>query len=92
MPAFVNTMPPDSFGGSTWQINLLENYKKAVLTDVNGFRNIGPPTRAGAVHVARAVSAMVQSGYYGWLRDLYRLVFGFHLEEAEARRGVAVQT
>jgi hypothetical protein len=91
LPAFTNAMPPDSFGASTWQINLLENYKKVVLADANGFRSIGPFTRAGAVQVARAVSAMVQSGYYGWLRDLYRLVFGFHLEEAEARKGVAVQ-
>ncbi len=92
LPAFTKTMPTDSFGGLTWQVNLLENYKKAVLADANGFRDVGPPTRAAAVHVGRAVAAMVQSGYYGWLRDLYRLVFGFYLEEAGARKGVAVQT
>lgn len=92
LPAFTKTMSPESFGGLTWQVNLLENYRKAVLSDANAFRDIGPPMRAGAVSVARAVAAMVQSGYYGWLRDLYRLVFGFYVEEAEARRGVAVQT
>lgn len=92
LPAFVKTMPSDSFGGLTWQVNLLEQYKKAVLADPNGFRDIGPPTRAGAVNVARAVAAMIQSGYYGWLRDLYRLVFGFYIEEAMARKGVTVQT
>jgi hypothetical protein len=93
LPTFAKTMPTDSFGGLTWQVNLLENYKKAVLADANGFREIGTPMRAGAMYVARAVAAMVQSsGQYGWLRDLYRLVFGFYLEEANARKGVAVQT
>ncbi|KAF7510983.1 hypothetical protein GJ744_005529 [Endocarpon pusillum] len=92
LPTFTKSMPSDSFGSLTWQVNLLENYKKAVLADVNGFREIGPPMRAGAVYVARAVAAMVQTGYYGWLRDLYRLVFGFYIEEAGSRKGVAVQT
>jgi hypothetical protein len=35
---------------------------------------------------------MVQSGRYSWLRDLYRLVFGFHVEEAIGRKGVVIQT
>lgn len=92
LPAFTKTMPSDSFGSLTWQVNLLENYKKAVLADPSAFRDIGPPTRAGAVNVARVVAAMIQSGHYGWLRDLYRLVFGFYLEEAGATKGVTVQT
>jgi hypothetical protein len=95
-PAFTKTMPSDSFGGLTWQVNLLEHYKKAVVADANGFRDIGPPMRAGAVYVARAVTAMVNStgagGGYGWLRDLYRLVFGFYLEDAGQKKGIAVQT
>jgi hypothetical protein len=85
-------MPADSFGSLAWQLNLLDHYRKAVLADPGGFRELGPPMRAGAVYVARAVTAMVQTGWYGWLRDLFRLVFGFYLEEAGGRKGVAVQT
>lgn len=89
-------MPSDSFGGLTWQVNLLEQYKKAVLADGNNFRDVGPPMRASAIYVGKAVGAMVNStgldGGYGWLRDLFRLVFGFYLEEAEERKGIAVQT
>ncbi len=92
LPMFAKSMPSDSFGNLTWQVNLLENYKKAILADPNGFREIGPPMRAGAVYVARAVTAILQTGYYGWLRDLYRLIFGFYIEEARVRKGVAVQT
>lgn len=90
---FVRSLPESAFGMQSWQLSLLENYKKVIAGDP-GFRNLGPSVRASAVDVAKAVQAMVQSGYFGWMRDLYRLVFGFYLEEALAgeRRGVLVQT
>ena len=53
---------------------------------------MGAPGHAGAVDIARAVQSMVQNGQYTWLRDLYRLVFGFHVEEAVGRRNVSIQT
>lgn len=87
LPAFVKSLSSNSFGTLSWQISLLENYKKLVVVDP-AFRNIGAPTRADAVDVARAVQAMVQSGQYSWLRDLYRLVFGFHTDEASSRKNV----
>lgn len=91
LPQFVKSLPDNAFGPLSWQVMLLDNYKKVVGGDP-GFRNIGPPMRAGAVEVARVVRAMVQSGYFVWLRDLYRLVFGFHLEESATKQAVAVQT
>lgn len=38
--------------------------------------------RASADNISRAVQAMVNSGHFGWLKDLFRLVFGFGVEDA----------
>ena len=91
LPTFVKSLPDTAFGVQSWQLLLLDNYKKVVAGDP-AFRNIGPPVRAAAVDVAKAVQAMVQSGYHTWLRDLYRLVFGFYIEEAQGRMNVGIQT
>ncbi|KAJ5175505.1 uncharacterized protein N7482_001382 [Penicillium canariense] len=91
LAAFVKSLPSDAFGSAPWQSSLLKNYRKLVTFDPV-FRNVGPQARVGAIEVARACQAMVQNGQYAWLRDLYRLVFGFHLEEAMGRKGVTIQT
>jgi hypothetical protein len=93
LQTFVKSLPETAFGMQSWQLSLLENYRKVIAGDP-GFRNLGPSVRASGVDVAKAVQAMVQSGYFGWMRDLYRLVFGFYMEEALAgeRRGVLIQT
>jgi len=91
LSSFVKSLPSDAFGSTPWQISLLKNYKKVVAFDPS-FRNVGLQARVGAIDVAHACQAMLQSGQYSWLRDLYRLVFGFHLEEAMGRKGVVIQT
>ena len=93
LPKFVSALPEGAFGSQSWQLSLLENYKKVVGGDP-AFRNIGPPVRAQAGEVAKAVKQMVQSGYFTWLRDLFRLVFGFYIEDAgqASRRSISVQT
>ncbi|KAK2739422.1 hypothetical protein FQN55_009495 [Onygenales sp. PD_40] len=92
LASFVKSLSSDSFGTSPWQYTLLENYKKLVVFD-SAFRDVSPPARAGALDVANAVQSMVQhNGQYAWLQDLYRLVFGFHTEEAIHRKSVTVQT
>ncbi|EEH41015.2 hypothetical protein PAAG_03301 [Paracoccidioides lutzii Pb01] len=92
LSAFVKSLSSDSFGTLVWQRTLLENYKKLVVFDA-AFRDVAPPARAGAVDVANAVRSMVlHNGQYIWLQDLYRLVFGFHTEEALHRKSVTVQT
>ena len=73
-----------------WQVALLKNYKQLVAFDP-AFRTVGPSARAGAADVACAVEVMVQSGQHLWLRDLYRLVFGFHIDEAVSRKGMMLQ-
>ena len=53
----------------------------------------GPARRARAGDVARSVRWFVGShGQYAWLRDLYRVVFGFRVEEGEGRGGVVIQS
>ena len=91
LSSFVKTLPSNSFGTQPWQLHLLENYKKLVASDP-AFRNAGPSRRASADGVARSVRWMVGSGQYVWLSDLFRLVFGFHVEEAEGRGGVWIQS
>ena len=120
LPAFVKTLPSNSFGTKAWQLQLLDSYKKLVASDP-GFRSPGggfggsggssvasgggggggtvgnsqqqqQPRRARAVDVARSVRWMVGShGQYAWLKDLYRWVFGFHVEEGERRGDVVIQ-
>jgi hypothetical protein len=91
LSSFVKSLSSDSFGPLPWQVTLLDSYKKLVVLDP-AFRVVGAPIRAGALDIARAVQAMTQNGQYSWLRDLYRLVFGFHLEEAAYRKNVTIQT
>ncbi len=88
LPEFVNSLPDDAFGRQAWQVSLLENYRKAVMND-SGFRHLGVAGtlgergRVNPVDVARAVRGMTSCVYgFGWLRDLYRHVFGFYVDEA----------
>ncbi|KAI9872867.1 MAG: hypothetical protein M1830_001103 [Pleopsidium flavum] len=91
LAVFVKSLSSNAFGNLPWHGNLLDAYKKLVSSDP-GFRVVGPPRRASAADVERAVQWMVKSGQYVWLRDLFRLVFGFHTEEAELRQNVTIQT
>ncbi|PYI04464.1 hypothetical protein BO78DRAFT_471244 [Aspergillus sclerotiicarbonarius CBS 121057] len=88
--SFVKSLSSDAFGSMPWQVALLKNYKRLVAFDP-AFRSVGPSARASAADVASAVQIMVQGGQYPWLRDLYRLVFGFHVEEAASRKGMMLQ-
>ena len=89
-PIFCKSLSSNSFGTTQWQMSLLEKYKKLVANDPT-FKSIGPPRRASALDVAKAVMWMVRGGQYIWLKDLFRLVCGFHVEEAGGRKGVWVQ-
>jgi hypothetical protein len=88
--SFVKSLSSDSFGSLPWQGTLLENYKRLVTSDP-AFRVMGPSAQASAIDISHAVDEMVHDGRYTWLKDLYRLVLGFHPEEAVNRRSVSVQ-
>lgn len=93
LAAFVKSMPSNSFGTAPWQLYLLEQYKKLVGSDP-GFRHAGPVRRASARDVSQSVRWMVSGGQYVWLKDLFRLVMGWYVEEGEDhdRAGVIVQS
>lgn len=91
LSSFVKSLPSDAFGSLPWQMSLLESYKKFVGFDP-AFQNAGPQAQASAVDVSRAVKELMQRGKLTWLRDLYRLVFGFHVEEASNWEGPVLQT
>jgi hypothetical protein len=91
LAAFVKSIPSNSFGHAAWQMQLLEQYKKLVASDP-AFRSPGPSRRASAADVGQAVQWMAGSGQYLWLKDLFRLVFGFHVDEGEGRSTVMIQS
>ncbi|KAL2828119.1 hypothetical protein BJY01DRAFT_133590 [Aspergillus pseudoustus] len=90
LSSFVKSLSSDAFGSSPWQVSLLKHYKSLVAFEPV-FQTAGPPSRASAVDIAMAIKLMAQSGQYFWLYDLYRLVFGFHIEEVVGRDGIILQ-
>lgn len=91
LQSFVKSIPSNSFGNAPWQLQLLDHYKKLVASDP-GFRSPGPAKTVQASEVAKAVRWMVGIGQYTWLADLFRLVFGFRVEDGERRPDVFIQT
>ncbi|CAL8583530.1 hypothetical protein XPA_009151 [Xanthoria parietina] len=91
LQSFVKSIPSNSFGNERWQLQLLDKYKKLVASDA-AFKQPGPARRAAASDIARAVRWMVGSGQYLWLEDLFRLIFGFRVQEGEMRTDVFIQT
>jgi hypothetical protein len=93
LQAFVKSLPLGSFGSLQWHANLLGSYKDLVLSDPT-FRSAVtlpvPGKRANAADVAKSVNWMMKSGQYLWLKDLFKLVFGFRVEEAEKRGNVGI--
>ncbi|EXJ83591.1 hypothetical protein A1O1_07214 [Capronia coronata CBS 617.96] len=88
LPNFVKNLPDTAFGSQAWQVSLLDNYRKTIMND-SGFRNLGTAGTVGErgrlnpMEVGRAVLGMTSCVYgFGWLKDLYRFVFGFYAEEA----------
>lgn len=91
--AYVKALPTGSFGSLPWHTSLLANYKDLVVSD-STFRSAAtlpsPGKRASAQDVSKSVGWMMKSGKYLWLKDLYRLVFGFPAEEADKRKNTGI--
>jgi hypothetical protein len=93
LQAFVKSLPTGSFGPLPMHATLLQNYKNLVLAD-SAFRASSaatglpmPGRRVSATELAKSVNwMMLRSGQYGFLRELFQLVFRFPLEEADNRK------
>lgn len=94
LQAFVQKLPTGSFGSLPAHATLLQNYKSLVLADTTFRTAASLPSRGkrvSATDVAKSVGWMtLRSGQYGFLRDLFRLVYGFPIEEAENRKNVSI--
>ncbi|KAK0363033.1 hypothetical protein LTR02_012716 [Friedmanniomyces endolithicus] len=88
LPTHVTLLPANAFGSLPWQMKVLELYKKLVLGDrsMMGVHSL-PARRLGAVEVAKSVKWLGAAEQWAWMRDLYRLVLGFGIEDAERRGG-----
>lgn len=93
LQSFVKSLPTGSFGSLPAHATLLNAYRNLVLSDPT-FRSAKSLPEIGkkvnAADVAKSVGWMMRSGQYTFLKDLFRLVFGFHVDEAETRKNVSI--
>lgn len=88
LPSHVKTLPDSAFGTLPWQKKVFNYYKSLVMGDKTMLTaHTMPARRLGAVEVAKSVKWLGNGEKWAWMRDLYRLVFGFGVDEAEARGG-----
>jgi hypothetical protein len=94
LQAFVKSLPTGSFGSLPAHATLLQNYKNLVLADPAFRASLTLPVRGrrlSAVDAAKSVSWMtLRSPQYGFLRDLFKLVFGFLPDDADARKTISI--
>jgi hypothetical protein len=93
LQTFVKSLPTGSFGSLPAHATLLSSYRNLVVNDptfksANSLPPIGKKTTA--VDVAKSVGWMMKSGQYTFLKDLFKLVFGFPAEEAESRKNTTI--
>ncbi|KAK4193450.1 hypothetical protein QBC35DRAFT_106774 [Podospora australis] len=94
LQSFVKSLPSGSFGSLSSHATLLQSYKNLVLADAS-FRSPStlPPRgkRFSGADIAKSVGWMMsRSGQYNFLRDLFRLVVGVQLEDADSRKNVSI--
>ncbi|KAK0734335.1 hypothetical protein B0T26DRAFT_761457 [Lasiosphaeria miniovina] len=94
LQAFVKSLPTGSFGSLPSHATLLQSYKNLVLADATFRASASLPTRGkrvNALDIAKSVNwMMIRSSQYSFLRDLFKLVFGFQLDDAETRKSVSI--
>ncbi|KAL8414190.1 hypothetical protein RB594_005423 [Gaeumannomyces avenae] len=94
LQAFVKSLPPGSFGNLPSHATVLQNYKNLVLADPVFRASASLPARGkrlNASDIGRSVGWMMhRSTHYGFLRDMFKIVFGFPLEDSEMRKGSVV--
>ncbi|KAL7926766.1 hypothetical protein ACQKWADRAFT_88844 [Trichoderma austrokoningii] len=91
---FVQALPADSFGPLLRDTALLQQFKNSVVMDSFVSRKHLLPSRGkrvSAVDMAKSVQALAnKSPRYVYLKELFRFVFNFPVEEVEARRHTSV--
>ncbi|KAF7192887.1 hypothetical protein HII31_05801 [Pseudocercospora fuligena] len=88
LPTYVKALPDNAFGTLPWQMKVLSFYKKLVTNDKSMLTvHTVPSRRLSAAETAKAVRWLGSTEQWAWMRDLFRLVFGFGVDEADRRGG-----
>ena len=91
---FVQALPPGSFGSLTSHATLLKQYKNSVLTDAIIPRHHSLPPRGKkvtAIDMAKSIGVITQSSSrYAYLRELFRFVFQFSIDDVEMKRNTSI--
>jgi hypothetical protein len=94
LQTFVKSLPTGSFGSLPSHATLLQNYKNLVVADSSFRQASSLPARGkrvSASDMAKSVGFMTQrASQYNFLRDVFKLVFGFHLEETDSRKNISI--
>lgn len=91
---FVQGLPQGAFGPLSNHATLLQQYKNSVLTDAIIPRYQALPSRgkrASASDIAKSISIISKSSSrYNYLRELFRFVFSFSVEDVDPRRNISI--
>lgn len=93
LQSFVKSMSSNAFGAESWRKDVLEQYRRLVLADPSFRPGAGLPSgRKSAAELARAVQWLAKREDFDWLRNLFRIVFGFLPEQSSAKNKSWIQT
>lgn len=91
LPAYAQAMAKTAFGSLPWQMKIFGYYQKLVMNDKSMINaHAFPSRRISAPEMAKSVKWLGRNEQWAWMRDLYRIVFGFGIDEAD-RKGGAIQ-
>ena len=94
LQTFVKSLPTGSFGSLPSHATLLQNYKSLVLADSTFRTSATLPVRGKRINAADVAKSVVwmtlRTSQYAFLRDLFKFVFGFQVEDAETRKNVTI--
>jgi hypothetical protein len=86
LQAFVQTLPSTAFGTAPWHIKVFGYYKNLIQSDKSmAAAHMMPSRRLSANEAAKAVRWLGNNDQWAWMRDLFRIVFGFGIDEANDR-------
>ncbi|KAM0667511.1 hypothetical protein ACQRIU_003376 [Beauveria bassiana] len=94
---FVSELQPGAFGSLATHATLLQQYKESILTDGfvprSSFVLSSRTKRVSVQDLAKSVQIMISTSQsrYGYLRELFKFVCSFPLEEADSRRNLIIQ-
>ncbi|ATY59436.1 hypothetical protein A9K55_002813 [Cordyceps militaris] len=94
---FASELQPGAFGSLATHATLLQQYKESILADSfvprSSFVLSSRMKRVSVQDLAKSVQVMIGTSQarFGYLRELFKFVCSFPLEEADSRRNLIIQ-